>query len=108
MSRTLIALSLAAATLAGAASAQANISYFSLAHTLESGSTLELGTVRAAADGVVELYDTHGNFLGSSEVTAGANTNVRVFVGHPPLTDVRAELKVGGQTVAEQVYDIAR
>lgn len=106
MNRTLIAFALATAGLAGAASASDGVSYFSFGDRLAQDSVLELGTVRAAKDGVVEIRNLDGDLLGSTAVRAGANGDVRVFVGRAPVNDVVAELKVGGRIVATKVYDI--
>lgn len=108
MNRTLIALALATAGLAGAASAADGVSYFSFGDRLAQDSILELGTVRAAADGVIEIRNLSGDLLGTTDVKAGANGDVRVFVGRAPVSDVVAELKIGGETVATKVYDILR
>ena len=103
-------IALAAATVAAAASAASADSYFGFEDRLENSSTLELGTVRAAADGVVEIYDGRfgdlGALLGTEEVAAGANKDVRVNVGHGPDADVIAVLKIDGQIVAQQEYEI--
>ena len=103
-------IALAAATVAAAASAASADSYFGFEDRLENSSTLELGTVRAAADGVVEIYDGRfgdlGALLGTEEVMAGANSDVRVNVGHGPDADVIAVLIVDGQIVAQQEYEV--
>ena len=99
----------AAAITATAASAD---SYFSLGETLEDSATLELGTIKSQGDGVVEIYNYAGGqvgaLLGTEAVTAGANQDVRVKIGSHYLNDVIAILKVDGQTVATQDYDIDR
>lgn len=107
MTRKLIAFTLAAVSLAGAAAAQGP-SYFALDAHIDRNNLVDIGPVTAAADGVVELYDIDGNFLGAAEVQQGANADVRINVGHPPVTDVRAELKIGGTVVATQDFDWAR
>ena len=108
MSIKMIALA-AAAVAATAGAAQAD-NYFSYGEVLEAGTTLDLGTVRAAGDGVVEIYNFQGGeqgaLLGSTMVSAGANKDVRVNVGIDPRWDVLAVLKVNGQTVATKDYDI--
>jgi len=75
-----------------------------------SGSTAELGQVRAADAGVVSLYDFHGGvqgaLLGTEEVAAGANFDVRVNLGTPPVNDVVAVLTEDGQIVDTQELDI--
>ena len=103
-------IALAAATVAATASAASADNYFAFGDRLENSSTLELGTVRAAADGVVEIYDGRfgdlGALLGTEDVMAGANKDVRVNVGHGPDADVIAVLKVDGQIVAQQEYEV--
>ena len=103
-------IALAAATVAATASAASADNYFAFGDRLDNSSTLELGTVRAAADGVVEIYDGRfgdlGALLGTEEVMAGANSDVRVNVGHGPDADVIAVLKVDGQIVAQQEYEV--
>lgn len=105
-------LVIAAATVAMTASAASADSFFSFGETLEDSSVAELGTVRAAADGVVEIYNfaggEQGALLGMTNVTAGANKDVRVQIGSGYRNDVIAVLKIDGQVVASQDYDIDR
>jgi hypothetical protein len=106
--KTIIAASALAASTATMASA--NYNYFSLVTDLDADTSLELGIVRAAADGVVEIYDFNagerGELLGTTEVFAGANDDVEVDILTPPQSDVLAVLKVGGEVVDMQVIDI--
>ena len=57
----------------------------------------------------MEIYAFHkgeiGDLLGSEAVNAGANANVRVGLGKAPVTDVIAQLVVGGQVVDSQEID---
>lgn len=103
---------LAAATVAMTASAASAESFFSFGDTLPDRSVVELGNVKAAGDGVVEIYNfaggQQGALLGMTDVHAGANKNVRVQIGSHYLNDVIAVLKVDGQVVASQDYDIDR
>ena len=66
---------------------------------------VELGTVRASGDGVVEIYAYHGGelgaLLGSEAVTAGANKVLNVDILRSNV-DAIAVLKVGGQIVDTQ------
>lgn len=105
--KTLIIAAAASVTLAGAASAD---SYFSFNDQVDASSSIELGTVRAASNGIVEIYDNHGGaqgkLLGTEAVTAGANYDVRVNVGVRPINDVVAVLTVNGQVVATQELDV--
>lgn len=104
-------IALAAATVAATASiASADLSTFGYGERLEAKSSLDLGLVRSAGAGIVEIYDyragTQGALLGSTTVNAGANQDVRVNVGPKPLTDVLAVLKVNGQIVSMKDFDI--
>ena len=107
MSMKTLALATAAVLTAGAASAD---SYFGFGETLEDASTVELNLVTAERDGVVEIYDfargETGALLGSSMVSAGANSDVRIEIGSRNLTDVIAVLNIDGEIVATQDYDI--
>lgn len=99
-----------AAIAASATIASADTSYLSdFVGEQARGSQIELGTVRAAGDGVVEVYSFHkgeiGNLLGSEAVMAGANIQVDVDVSRP-ATDVIAVLKVGGQIVDTQEIEL--
>lgn len=111
MKRKLFALTIAA-TIALASGAKAYNNSFSYGERLDRKSTLDLGVVRAEADGVVEIYSYHrdeqGALLGSTRVRGGANYDVRVSLGRRPITDVLAVLKVGGRVVATKDYDIDR
>jgi len=73
-----------------------------------SANIVELGTVRADAAGVVEVYSYHGGetgvLLGSQKVKAGANSNVRFGIENVG-TDAIAILKVGGQVADTQVLE---
>ncbi len=105
-------LAIALAAVVGSATlASADVSYFGLTKTLPETSTIDLGTVRAADAGTVEIYDyrlgTQGALLGTETVNAGANSNVRIDLGLAPAGDVLAVLKVDGQVVATQRYDVA-
>ena len=107
MSR-IIALSLAAAALtASAAAADGYIDFTS--ERQDRGSVVALNTVTTDAGGVVEIYDFQGgeigDLLGSKNVMAGANSNVRVNIGAPSQTDAIALLKVDGEVVATQEID---
>lgn len=105
-------IAIAATAAALTATTAAADSFFSYAGQLDRSSTLDLGVVAADADGVVEIYDYRtgepGALLGTEEVNAGANHNVRVAVGIPPYADVIAVLKIDGQIVATRDYDVAR
>ncbi|MEL6641423.1 MAG: hypothetical protein AAFP98_08950 [Pseudomonadota bacterium] len=98
----------AAATVALASTASAN---FSFNDAPVAGSTAELGQVTAAGNGVVSVYDfnrgVQGALLGTEEVSAGANYDVRVNLGKRPINDVVAVLTVGGQVVDTLELDTA-
>ncbi|MBT8412187.1 MAG: hypothetical protein KJP02_10385 [Octadecabacter sp.] len=104
---TAIALSAIAAS---ATIASADVSYLSdFTMEQERSGQIELGTVRAANDGVVEIYSFHrgeqGNLLGSTSVNAGANADVDVNIARPS-TDVIAVLKVNGQVADTQEIEL--
>ena len=69
---------------------------------------VELGTVSATGNGVVEVYTFHkgeiGALLGSEAVMAGANLEVDVDIAFPN-TDAIAILKVDGEIVDTQEID---
>ena len=108
MSIKTIALAAAVAATAGAASANT----FGFQESVEDRSNIELGLVTAAADGVVEIYNLQtgqqGALLGSTMVNAGANDDVLINIGNGFKTDVLAVLKVDGQIVASEAFDVAR
>ncbi|MEL6516757.1 MAG: hypothetical protein AAFQ39_03505 [Pseudomonadota bacterium] len=91
----------AAASVALASAASAN--GFSFNDSDIAGSTAELGQVTAKGAGVVSIYDFHkgeqGALLGTEEISAGANYDVRVNLGKRPVNDVVAVLTVDGQVV---------
>ncbi len=95
----LLSLSLVALLAAGAVSAQPT---FSLNRVQDRDTQVELGTVRAPAAGVVELYDLDGTLIGSEALRAGVNSDVRVSLSTLPDQKVVAVIKVDGATVAQQ------
>ena len=115
-----IALTLAA-LLGSATLASAQDNSFSLDRQLDASSFISLENIRASGDGTVEIYDYHtgvqGDLLGSQKVRAGANANVhslaqqiarlvQINLGQTVRDDVIAVLKVNGQIVATQEYDV--
>ncbi|NCO87234.1 MAG: hypothetical protein GW886_11465 [Rhodobacterales bacterium] len=110
---TKITLALAAAALMGTASlASASINAFDFSRTVAAQDTLSIGLVRATNTGTVEIYNVldsdYANLLGSTDVNAGANRDVRVNVGLKPLQDVVAVLRVNGEIVATQQLSVVR
>ena len=107
--KTLTIAATATALTAGAASAD---SYFGFAESFEDRNSIELPLVAAEGDGVLEIYNLkageQGALLGTATVNAGANEDVRVNIGNGFKTDVLAVLKVGGQIVATEAFDIER
>lgn len=102
-------LALATATLLSttslvAAQETTAVNAFGLERVQASDGVIELGTVTAEMDGVIEIYNATDTemetLLGSQEVTAGTNTNVRVILENQPTADIVAVLKVGGAVVA--------
>lgn len=101
----------AAATFALASSAAAANS-FPYAEADIDSATVELGLVSTQGSGVVELYDfntgVQGALLGSEDLNAGANYDVRINLGKKPINDVLAVLSVDGQVVDTLELDVAR
>jgi len=109
MSTKIIAIALAA--LVGSATlAAADVNYFAIERVQDASSRLDLGTIRAAADGVVEVYDFRGGslgeLLGTVPVFAGANGDVYVNFGTAPMGNVMALLTIDGETVASQRFEL--
>lgn len=107
MTKLLPLLAAALVATAGAASAS---NTFGLSNVQSSDTLIELGTVVASGNGVVEVYDYHagqeGRLLGSDAVHAGANSDVKVSLATSYTNNVLAVLKVDGQPVAQQVVRI--
>jgi len=108
MIKTFVIAAAASVALASTAAADA----FSFNEADVSGSTVELGQVRADAPGVISLYDFHkgeqGALLGTQDVAAGANYDVRINIGKPLVNDVVAVLTIDGQVVDTKDFDVAR
>ena len=106
------AFAIAAVTLASTASVASANSYFELPRAQTPTSAIDLGIVRAAGNGIVEIYDYHtgtqGALLGTQNVSEGANADVRVNTGAPVRRDVIALLKIDGEVVATETYRIGR
>lgn len=103
-------IALAAATVAATASIASAYNAFPFGETFDQTDTLELDFVRAESAGVVEIYDYHtgvrGALLGTEDVRAGVNTDVKIDLGHGANTDILAVLKVNGQDVLTKDYDV--
>ena len=102
---TLAAVVIAASASIASAGAS-NISNF--VEQQDSNGLVEMGTVTAEGNGIVEIYSFHkgvqGNLLGSETVKTGANANVRVPLLQQNL-DAIAVLTVNGQVVDTQELD---
>ncbi|WP_342076627.1 hypothetical protein [Yoonia sp. SS1-5] len=105
---TIKTLILAAAAASITASASVADTYFQKGRTLDAGSTLDLGLITAEGNGVVAIYDYHrgerGALLGTEQLSAGANTDVRVNTGLPTKRDVIAVISVDGQEKAAKDF----
>ena len=103
-----LTLAAAVALTAGAASANG----FGFQEVVEDRNTIELNLVTAAADGVIEVYDLkagqQGMLLGTTQIAAGANSDVRVNIGGGYHTDLLAVLTIDGQPVASEAFDVLR
>jgi hypothetical protein len=103
------------ATLLGASPALAYEEYESTfgQPPIQNDSTrMHLGLVRAAEDGVVEIYNFHkdvmGELLGSKVVTAGVNEDYDVRLTTPvpsPSRSAIAVMLIDGQVVATEELD---
>lgn len=104
-----IALAAAAVALT-ATTASANA--FGIGESQPSKSVVELELVIADAPGTVEVYEYSfgqpGELLGTTEVMAGANADVRVNVGNSIKHDIVAVLRVDGEVVATRDFDTLR
>lgn len=103
MFRTIAIAATAATAIGGAAVAQDMMEHSYIAYQgdkFESSSVVALDTVLAARDGVIEIYDYNtgemGDLLGSQEVSAGANSDVRIDVTPDLTEDAIAVLKIDG------------
>ena len=103
-------LSLVAAALVATTGAAMASNTFGLNEVQTSDHLIELGTVVATGNGVIEVYEyqaaQQGRLLGSDAVHAGANTNVKVSLGSTAADNFLAVLTVDGQAVAQQVVHI--
>jgi len=77
---------------------------------VDAGRTIAIGDVRADNNAVVEIYNyqagTQRELLGTSQVFAGVNQDVRIGLDAEPQYDVLAVLVVNGQAVASQEFEI--
>lgn len=109
---TFKAFIIAAATVASTATMASAVSYFELPQAQSATGTIALGTVRAESNGVVEVYDFGtgeiGGLIGTQDVFAGANADVRIDTPFGVRRDVIAVLKVDGEIVASETYRVIR
>ncbi|TNC60904.1 hypothetical protein [Rubellimicrobium roseum] len=109
MTKLLSSLAIGLLLGAGAGAASAS-NTFGLSEVQGSQTLIQLGTVVAGDNGLVEVYDYHagreGRLLGSKVVRAGANTDVKVSLTPSSTDKVVAVLLVDGQAVARQVIRI--
>ncbi len=107
---TLKTLAIAAATVAATASIASANNAFPFGEHFDQTDVFELSTVTASGAGEVAIYDfrhgERGALLGTEEVRAGVNTNVKIDLGLPAAYDVVAVLSVNGQEVLIKDYDI--
>jgi len=101
MFRILTLATATATAFAGAALADNYIAF--QGDMVESPETITLDTVRADADGLIQVYDYHagerGMLLGSTEISQGANSDVLIPLGMPVQGDVLAVMVVDGEEV---------
>ena len=103
-------IALAAATVAATASFASANNAFPTGETFEQTDVLNFDIVRAEGAGTVAIYDFHngvrGALLGTEDVRAGVNTDVKIDLGLGGNKDIIAVLSVGGQEVLSKDYDI--
>jgi hypothetical protein len=99
-------LALTLAALVGSTTFAAAESTFTLPLVQDDDSIVELGRINAENDGFVHIYSLDvgkiGALIGTEEVHAGTNSDVRVPLLDNPKQDAMAVLEVDGQVVATQ------
>lgn len=109
MPRTLFMTTLVALVLTTSTAASAD-TYFGFGSTLEESNMLKLGQITSDADGVVEIYDFHGRtvgeLLGTQDIHAGANSDVRVHTRQSVRRNIIAVVRIGGQVVVEKEFNV--
>ena len=102
-------IALAAATIAATASFASANNAFPTGETFEASDTFRFDVLRAEGAGVLAIYDytggERGRLLGTEDVRAGVNTDVKVNLGLGAFQDVLAVLSVNGQEVLVKDYD---
>jgi len=100
---------LATATVAASASLATANNSFPTGESFEASDTFRFDVLRADGPGVLAIYDysggERGKLLGTEEVRAGVNTDVKVNLGLGAFQDVLAVLSVNGQEVLIKDYD---
>jgi len=104
MTRT---IALAVAALIGTATLASATSTFGIVERQGSRANIELGLVRSEAPATIEIF-SGDRLVGSTTVRAGANDDVRVNVGSPPVSDLTAVLSADGQILATTRIEIDR
>ena len=99
-------LALTLAALVGSTTFAAAESTFTLPLVQDDDSIVELGRIHADSAGVVHIYALDagkmGALLGSEDLHAGANSDIRIPLIDNPKQDAMAVLEVNGQVVATQ------
>lgn len=106
----LLALAIFTTSATGALATTGENAFPSLSRIQEQTSVIDVGVVRSQSNGMVEIYtkgpDGTMKLLGTQQVHAGANQNVRVHIGHPVRRDIVAVLRVGGEVLATHRFDV--
>ena len=102
---------LVAATVAATASAASANTYFAAQESVADNTTvISFDLVTADTAGVLEVYELRrgeqGVLLGSTQLNAGANSDVRVNVGNTTANEVVAVVKIDGQVVLTNDFDV--
>lgn len=101
LTKSILAAALVAGTATAATAGAANAIFPGAAQSIDTN--IELDLVTASANGTVDVYNYHGGergqLLGSTDVTAGANNDVKIRLAPTASEDVLAVLTVNGQEV---------
>lgn len=84
--------------------------HFTFSDYLTPSSILEFGVIQTDEAAVLEVYDfiggQKGDLLGTVDLHAGANPDVRVNVGVAPRQDVLAMIKTGDHVTAVRHFHV--
>ena len=107
MFKTLAIAATSIALTAGAASANNTFGILSGAELGDS--YYDINVARTLGEGSVQIVSRAGDLLGMTDLNAGTNTDVRVFLDTPTTAhDIFARLLVDGEIVSEKRINVRR